>query len=675
MRATGGRRDPGWLLPALIALSLLLAGCSIFTGSVPADHTHEPGTEDGDHTHEPGTEGDPGAEGASGVDHHGNPIYEEDERVYETVTADGVTVEFTIENFIGVGGRGGEVAPRLVEGEHANLQFHVTDAGTGAPLGGLAPAAWVDVAGGDADCSARVAGYRSGSLDQRPKIDLNSYFILAMNKDNTISVLDPTIDVAGMTNLFSVILLQADPGDWAMDPDGSRLFVTLPSLDKVAVIDLQGFMVEDHVDLPGTPARIAMDPDGARAWVSLAGGAGLAVIDAGTLAVARRDGAVTTAVAFSDDGRALVGRPGGATLLDADTLAEVGRVDLPGTPASIAVGPGGSAYVAQPDAGLVSVLGADGTERARIVTDPGVAQVAVSADGRWAIAAAPRADAVYVIETARDRITHVLPVKGSPDLVTFSQTAAYVHTSGSPSVTLIPLAEIDPTGDASVLTIPIGDRPSGSTGAPTTTGSMAATPDGTALLLPNPADDTVYFYTEGSQTALGGFQGHTLQPRAVQVVDRSLREPSPGVYTGSIRIPQGKDFVVAFQLSEPKLTHCFEFSARAAEQSLNDPAARPEIEVLTADGPLTAGSPTAYRFRLVTTDGRPIPGLTDLSALAVGTATGWKERFPAAQVGDGVYEIVLRLPDPGYYQLFFAAPSFGLGYADLPSRSVRVVAG
>ncbi len=675
MQATG-ERHPGWLLPVLAALALVLSGCSILSGTVPAEHAHEPGTEDVEHTHGPGTdEGEHAGEGAVDLDHHGNPVYGEDERVYETVTTGGVTVEFTVENFIGVGGRGGEVAPRLVEGEHANLQFHVTDASTGAPVPDLAPAVWVDVAGGDADCSARVAGYRSGALDRRPLVDLNSYFILAMNRDNTISVLDPTVDVAGMTNLFSVILLQADPGDWALDPEGDRLFVTLPSLDKIAVIDTEGFMVEDHVDLPGTPTHIAMEPGGARAWVSLAGDDGLAIIDVGTLASERLEGAVATAAAFGSDGRALVGTPRGVSIRDIGTLAELGRVDLPGTPATIAVGPTGDAYVAQPDAGLVSVLGPDGTERARIATGRGVTAVAISPDGRWAVAADPSADAVYLIETATDRMTHVIPVRGSPDLVTFTSTSAYVHTPDSPSITVIPLAEIDPTGDVGVLTVPIGDRPAGSTGAPTIGGALAPTPNGAAMLIPNPADDTVYFYTEGSKSALGGFQGHTLEPRAVQVVDRSLRQPSPGVYTGSIRIPQGKDFVVAFQLADRKLTHCFEFSARATERPLDDPAARPEIEVLTADGSFVAGSPVAYRFRLATADGRPIAELSDLSTLAVGTATGWRDRFAAVHVGDGVYEATLQLPAPGYYQLFFAVPSIGVGYADLPSRSVKVAPG
>jgi hypothetical protein len=102
------------------------------------------------------------AEGeAAGVklDHHGLPVYDEEERVYQRHIAQGVSLEFTIENFLGVGGRGGDLAPRIIEGEHAVLQFHVTDAASGAPRAGLRPAVWLDPREGDISeeaCRARV---------------------------------------------------------------------------------------------------------------------------------------------------------------------------------------------------------------------------------------------------------------------------------------------------------------------------------------------------------------------------------------------------------------------------------------------------------------------------------------------------------------------------------------
>ena len=229
-------------------LVLSIAACTP-SQTTTDDPSHTEGVED-DHGHEEGTPDDHGhdAQGSTiigdsevKIDHHGNPVFDDEERVYEQFIAEGVSVEFTVENFLGVGGRGGELAPRIVEGEHAVLQFHITDADSGASLGGLRPAVWVDLASDDTSeeaCQARVQGYLGGTLDARPLINLNSYFILGMNKENTISVIDPMVDVAGMTNLFAIILLQGTPQDWVMTADHLQLFVTLPELNKVALVDL-----------------------------------------------------------------------------------------------------------------------------------------------------------------------------------------------------------------------------------------------------------------------------------------------------------------------------------------------------------------------------------------------------------------------------------------------------
>jgi DNA-binding beta-propeller fold protein YncE len=644
-------------VPLIAALSLTLSACTItlFEDESSGDHSHEPGT----------------------GDHHGNPIFDEEERVYEQVTADGVSVEFTVENFIGVGGRGGELAPRLVEGEHANLQFHITDPETGESLAGLNPAVWVDVTLGDVECSTRVQGYLSGTVDSRPAIDLNSYFILGMNRDNTISVIDPMINVGGMTNLFSVILLQAAPQDWAMAPERSRLFATMPSMNGVAVVDLNAFLVEDTVDVDGPPGQIAIQPGGTHAWVALGGKGGIAVIDTETLDVETiRTEDTVIAIGFSTIGdRAVVGTVDGALVLDTETRREIHRTPLAGTPGAVAVSTAtGDAYIAQPEAGAISVFNpASGTETARLQVDVGVSDIGVSPDGRWGVAVNRQLEKAYIIETASNRITHQIPVKGVPDQVTFTNQAAYIHNGGSPSVTVIPLDEIDPTGDISVLTVPIGDRPPGTSGESTGADAITTTPDGNSLLIANPADDTVYFYTEGSQAALGGFQGHTLEPRAVQVVDRSLKEPAPGVYTGSIRIPQSGEFVVAFLLNEPRMVNCFSFTAKAADEPLQGITANAEIRVLSGETPIT-GEVHDFRFEL--RDGEtdtPLPTIEDISARIIQTGGSWNTSLWATPSAGGAYTLTFTPPSPGTYSVLLAVPSLGIDLGTLPQISIQVV--
>ena len=105
-----------------------------------------------------------------------------------------------------------------------------------------------------------MQGYLSGTIDSRPVIDMNSYFILGMNRDSTISVIDPMVDVGGMTNLFSVIILQAAARDWAMVSDRGRLFATMPDINRVAVVDLRSRQVVRFLESGLGPDGIAFSP-------------------------------------------------------------------------------------------------------------------------------------------------------------------------------------------------------------------------------------------------------------------------------------------------------------------------------------------------------------------------------------------------------------------------------
>jgi DNA-binding beta-propeller fold protein YncE len=299
--------------------------------------------------------------------------------------------------------------------------------------------------------------------------------------------------------------------------------------------------------------------------------------------------------------------------------------------------------------------------------------VGISPDGKWGFAANPQAQKVYVFETANKRITHAVPVKGAPDQISFTKTAAYIRSSSTPAVFAIPLEGINPTGNISVLTVPIGNKPPNSAGTSSLADAIAVTPDNSALLISNPADDKIYFYTEGSQSAAGAFQGHTLVPQAVLVVDRSLKERSPGVYTGGIRIPRSGDFTVALLLNEPQIDYCFQFTAKPnpeLKEAAN--ALKPELKFLTSEQP-KAGE--AFNLQLELTNantGEPIEGVKDLLVLARVLAGNWSQRATATDLGKGVYKIQFTFPNPRMYNMFFTVPSLGLRFDRLPQRTIRV---
>ncbi len=139
------------------------------------------------------------------------------------VVREGVAVEFSARP---AGGEGD-----LREGDYADVEFRITDAITGRPIRSLNPGAWMDIGQPvgaregqpPLDCRQKVGLYLSGRVGIRPMIDLNSYYVLALNRDSSISVVDPMVGMAGSTYLYAHIPLPRPGADWAKTADDKRL--------------------------------------------------------------------------------------------------------------------------------------------------------------------------------------------------------------------------------------------------------------------------------------------------------------------------------------------------------------------------------------------------------------------------------------------------------------------
>jgi YVTN family beta-propeller protein len=606
-----------------------------------------------------------------------------------------VLVEFTMENFLGVGGRGGQESSELLAGERALVKFRVTDAATGAPLSGLRPSAWLDLpleirgfSGKPLSCEEQVQGYLGGTLMAKPTVDLNSFFILALNDDPSISVIDPTVDVAGMTQLFALIQLSGPGEDWVLSADQNRLFVTLPASNQVAVAEMDGFDVAMHLDGGPNPGRIAIQPDQRYVWVAndgeRAGEGGVTVIDPQSLSPVTfiPTGAGHHELAFSADSRfAFVTNSESGTLsvIDTGSLQEVAEANVGRQPLALDVSEAnGAIYVADAATGKITVVDGESFEPlAEIEGDAGLAALAFAPGGRWAFAANPLSGAVSIIDGESNEVTHVAQVGGGPDQVSFSEGAAYIRARDAALVYVIPLADLAPDKELELGSVPVGTLPAGRFPSLPRAGAVSAAGRQGAVVIANPVDDQVYFLPEGSTSPSGSFQGHTLRPRAVMVVDRSLREDAPGVYTGRLRVPASGDYIVALMLNQPEmLIHCFEFYAKP--NPALDEAAQPvpELTLLNDEGALTAGQPFDLRFSLTDPEtGEGLADLQDVLILAAQTAGNWNTRQVAGSLGDGVYEVKLTVPNAGLYTIFFAVPSLGLDPGQLPTLNLQAAAG
>ncbi|HEX5752798.1 MAG TPA: hypothetical protein VFZ09_41725 [Archangium sp.] len=89
--------------------------------------------------------------------------------------------------------------------------FTLTDARSGEPVRGARPLGWMSLREGsepltDAQCAAKVKTYLGGLLSVQADADLNSYFVLALNHDNSISVINPQLAFS-RTKLRSLVTL------------------------------------------------------------------------------------------------------------------------------------------------------------------------------------------------------------------------------------------------------------------------------------------------------------------------------------------------------------------------------------------------------------------------------------------------------------------------------------
>jgi hypothetical protein len=205
--------------------------------------------------------------------------------------------------------------------------------------------------------------------------------------------------------------------------------------------------------------------------------------------------------------------------------------------------------------------------------------------------------------------------------------------------------------------------------------AFVAAPEGNSMLLANPADRMIYYYAEGMAAPMGNFQNYKRQPRAVKVVDRSLREESLGVYATTVRLPKEGVYDVSFLLGSPRVVHCFEAAARPDPDAKQEPKAALRVEYLNRERSPRAGENYKIRFRLTdAATGQPKEELKDVRVLFFLTPGVWQKREFAAPVGGGVYELEVNVPRDGLYMVFVESQSQGVGFRQLPYMTLQTAA-
>jgi len=583
-------------------------------------------------------------------------------------------------------------AKELMEGAFADVRFRMVDEASGRPVRGSAPGVWMDMAqvvqgqpgAEQKSCKEKISLYLRGLVGIRPMLDLNSYFVVLLNSEPSISVVDPLVSLAGVTSTFATTSLKQPGEDWTQDDGTRRLYITLPKANEVAVIETGNFTVDSYVKAGKEPMRIALQPDRRYLWVGNdapdADHSGVTVIDTASL---KQVGFVATGaghheIAFSADSRRafVTNRSDGTvSVIDVAGRRKVKTIETGPTPLSLAYSTlSRRLYVADGKNGTVSVIDAEKLEVVkRLAVKPGLGPLKVTPNGRFALTVNPAENRVHVIDTASDELVQEIRVEAQPYQIIFSETFAYVRSLGSERVSMINLASLGQDKTPSVQSFAAGTVAPKEAGDLVIADSMAmAAGEGTVFVL-NPSDGNSYFYREGMNAPSSGYRAFGSSPRAVIVADRSLKEVEPGVYAGRVKIPVAGKYDVAFLLESPQVLHCFSMEARSNPlfaQSHSQAAVQFENWPHTAQ----AGQTLSLRFKLVDPiTGQARVGIRDAQVMYFLAPGARRTQTPVREIGNGEYEVEVKLSLPGAYYIYPAVPSMKLGFGELPFFTVRAM--
>jgi YVTN family beta-propeller protein len=602
----------------------------------------------------------------------------------QRIVEQGVTVEFSIRPQR-------ENLPKPMAGDELVVRFRVTDTTSSTPLQGLKLSAWISLRAGETrpdgkQCREKIQSFLGGSLRARPDVDLNSYYILALNKSPDITVIDPLLGFGG-SKMLTLVMMKSPGEDWILTRDREKLFVSLPLINQVAVIDTQTWTVKSYIDTGNRPTRLSLQPDEKYLWIANDGAgpapadaSGVTVIDVETLKVAAQipTGAGHHEIVVSGDSRfAFVSNreSGTVSTIDVRKLAKIGEVRIGDTPASMARSDLSKAiYVASETDGTIAVIDEQSQQvLSRMKAKPGLRSIRFTPGGRYGFAVNTKENTVNIFDAASNRMLHEVKVGKTPDQVIFTDTFAFVRSLRTESVAMIRLATIGK--DIDLTEFPGGQQAPEKASPPIWADSMVPAPEGNAVIVANPADQVLYYYAEGMAAPMGDFQNYRREPRGILVIDRSLRETGAGVYTTTVKLPAGGNYDVAFLADAPRIAHCFEATADANPLLKEEKQVALRLERQIKDLTLTVGQDSPLRFKLIDTKtNRPRNDLKDVRVLTFLASGTWQRRDIAKALGDGVYEVNLNVPEPGVYLVFVESASLGVRYKDLPHLILQTTA-
>lgn len=588
--------------------------------------------------------------------------------------------------------QGGIRAELKLEGERSgpipldetlSLTLDLQDETARTALRGLRPRLWVSRQTADPPepCDALVRRFISGRLSQRADRDLNGFQLVTLNADNSISFINPLIQL-NRTKLEALVPLPGPASDWLLLPERDVLLVSLPEQGEVAVVDTQKMRLVKRIALPGgRPGVLVASREPSRAWVltdqpARAVEIQLDRLEAGaTLPIGKGP---HRAVLGGDGGRLLVANGGDATLslLDLREQRLVGSPSLPGLIGEVTYSARSGRFYAASRTGRIAVIE---PERGRIDTTldgpEGLTALRADPTGSVVLAVSPSASRVVAIDTARHKLLASGTTTIRADQIGYTARYAYLLGRDSAQVALLDLKSLA-EGRLASSEVQIFQKPNGSIDAGPSAELMAPSPEGDGMLIAGQADNALYYYMEGMTGAQGSYQTYRRATRALTVINRSLQETAPGRYTGTLRLERGGHYRIPLLVQNPRVMHCFDI--HIDETGAADAGRRFDLgfKVGGADpaSAIRVGTDTEIHLTLRDAHTRePVRGVRDLQLMALEMPGLSQQRVFARETPTpGIYSVVLKFWRPGVWRLQAQSVSQGLSFDRSASTEVAV---
>ncbi|MEP7118614.1 MAG: YncE family protein [Acidobacteriota bacterium] len=571
----------------------------------------------------------------------------------------------------------------LRAGDLVSLRFTVADSG-GRMLGGTRPRIWLsarrsEMVSTETSCRDKIRGFVAGELSVRADVDLNASFFVTLNDDGTVAFINPQI-AWNRTKLEAIVQLPSPGLDWALAPDGRRLYVTMPDAGGVAVIDTETRRLERVTPLPagGRPSRIVVAAVDGSVWVGADEGAAVHALD--------RDGGLITSIDVGGGRHVLATDTGGrwlvvtsttadrVTVIDVTSRTVAAALAVAGTPLRAAWSPRRNAfYVAGLNDGRLHAVEPSPWRLAAVLQlEPGIVDLGVDETGRFVLAVNQLRSRVDIVDSATGRLRARTGVVAQPDQLAFTNRFAYVRGVESESFSLIDLAGLERESDGVAL-LAASDiqaglaRPAANPEAIGVAPMIVPLPDGKGALIANAPERRLFYYVEGMLAPMGTFDNYRRRPRAVMVLDRSLRESSPGRFETIFTLPEPGAYDVALLLDQPQIAHCLTVhvgrGAEAAAEAATDILVAPMAPVLRA-----AGTHARVAFHLTDASGAAVRRRRDVRAVIFAPPGLWQATLWLVEEEPGVYAAEVELPGAG---TFTAALTLGMAHSR--PRGVRTL--